>query len=185
MTAPVDAATMTTDAQAFVTQAAEAALLVLPLHTPGTITDVVPASEAPDLGEEGTAIAARFAGAASGTAVVVVNEAATAALLSSPEGALDPVDALRPALETAVATLGPCTLEAGVESEPATGLAAIAGGAVAVVTDADGEVIALIGFTTSGTASAPAPGPQVAAAVPWTCCATCRWTSPSSWAAPR
>lgn len=139
-----------TDAQAFVSQAAEAALAVLPLPVPGTVTSVVDVADAPDIGAEGTAVTARFAGAATGTVTVVVDEAATNALLSSPEGALDPVDALRPALETAVATLGPCTLAAGTESDPAEGLAGLAGGAVAVITSADGTVIALIGLAVSG-----------------------------------
>jgi flagellar motor switch protein FliN/FliY len=145
-----------TDAQAFVSQAAEAALSALPLPTPGTITAVLAVADAPDLGEEGTGVSARFAGAASGTVVVVVGESATDALLSSAQGALDPVDAMRPALETAVTTLGPCTLEAGVEGSPAEALAALGpAGAVAVVS-CDGDVVALIGISVSGEAPAPA-----------------------------
>lgn len=152
-----------TDAEAFVSQAAEAALSALPLPRPGTITAVLAVGAAPDLGEEGTAVWARFAGAASGTVVVIVGEAATNALLSSPQGALDPVDAMRPALETAVQTLGHCTLEAGVEGEPAEALAALGpNGAVAVVSD-DGEVLALIGISVSGEAPGAAPQPTATA----------------------
>ncbi|NAZ84217.1 flagellar motor switch protein FliN [Kineococcus sp. R8] len=152
-----------TDAQAFVSQAAEAALSVLPLPRPGTITAVLAVGDAPDLGEEGTGVSARFAGAAAGTVVVIIGEAATNALLSSPEGALDPVDAVRPALETAVQTLGHCTLEAGVEGEPAEALAALGPqGAVAVVSS-DGEVLALIGISVSGEAPAAAPQPTATA----------------------
>ncbi|GAB7189417.1 hypothetical protein NUM3379_01230 [Kineococcus sp. NUM-3379] len=137
-----------TDTRAFVTQAAEAALAVLPLSAPGSITDVVPAASAPDLGDEATAVSARFAGAVNGTVVVVIGEETLNALLTSPAGALDPVDALRPALEAAVSTLGRCTLETGVEREPGEALAALhsANGTVAVV-DAAGQTLALIGMS--------------------------------------
>ena len=153
-----------TDTRAFVTQAAEAALAVLPLSAPGAITDVVPAVSAPDLGDEATAVSARFAGAMSGTVVVVIGEETLNALLTSPAGALDPVDALRPALETAVATLGRCTLETGVEREPAEALAALGavGGTVAVV-DAAGQTLALIGMAFADEAPA-----RAAAAAPAT-----------------
>ncbi|WP_369069046.1 flagellar motor switch protein FliN [Kineococcus terrestris] len=149
------------DVHAFVTQAAEAALAVLPLASPGTLTGVVPVASAPDLGDEGTAVSANFAGAATGRVTVVVGEATLETLLTSPEGALDPVDALRPALETAVATLGPCVLEAGVEQDPAAALGALDGGAVAVI-GAGGETLALIGITFS--ADVPAAAAPVAAA---------------------
>ncbi|MFB9376555.1 flagellar motor switch protein FliN [Kineococcus gynurae] len=138
----------TTDAQAFVRQAAEAALGALPLPTPGQILEIVPAAAAPDLGSEGSAVVARFAGAQAGTLVIVLGEAALEALSSSPGGALDPVDALRPAMETAVATLGPCTLEHGAEAEPAEALAALGGvpaAGVAVIGTEDGP-LALIGL---------------------------------------
>ncbi|PPK94525.1 flagellar motor switch protein FliN/FliY [Kineococcus xinjiangensis] len=159
---------VSTDARTYVSQAAEAALSVLPLSAPGSITDVVPASAAPDLGDEATAVSARFAGAYNGTVVVVIGEETLNALLTSPVGALDPVDALRPALETAVATLGGCTLEAGVEREPAEAMAALqgAGGAVAVV-DAAGETLALIGLAmTTEPAARAASTPVPAAGAP-------------------
>ncbi|WP_369054557.1 flagellar motor switch protein FliN [Kineococcus terrestris] len=155
------------DVHAFVTQAAEAALAVLPLASPGTLTGVVPVASAPDLGDEGTAVSANFAGAATGRVTVVVGEATLETLLTSPEGALDPVDALRPALETAVATLGPCVLEAGVEQDPAAALGALDGGAVAVI-GAGGETLALIGITFSAdvpAAAAPVASAAAAAAV--------------------
>ena len=154
------------DVRAFVTSAAEAALTVLPLSAPGSITEVVPAGSAPDLGDEATAVSARFAGAYTGSVVVVIGEETLNALPTSPVAALDPADALRPALETAVATLGGCTLEAGVEREPAEAMASLhgAGGLVAVV-DAAGEPLALIGLAMADepARTAPAAGAPAAA----------------------
>ncbi|GAB3230727.1 hypothetical protein GCM10027586_14580 [Kineococcus gypseus] len=146
------------DLQALLGEAAQAALDVLPLSAPGAITGLVDAAAAPDLGDEGTAVSANFAGASSGRVTVIVGEETLNTLLMSPEGALDPVDALRPALETVVASLGQCTLDVGVEGDPAEALAALSGGAVAVV-GSGGETLALIGMTFS------AEAPQVAAPV--------------------
>jgi len=145
-----------TDLTAVLREAAQAALAVLPLSAPGTITEVVSVAGAPDLGDEGTAVSANFAGAANGRVTVVVGEETLNTLLMSPEGALDPVDALRPALETVVHSLGQCVLEAGVEGDPAQALAQLDGGAIAVV-GAGGETLALIGLTLTAQAEAPAP----------------------------
>ena len=145
-------------------EAAQAALAVLPLSAPGTITGVVAVPQAPDLGDEGIAVSANFAGAANGRVTVVVGEETLNTLLMSPEGALDPVDALRPALETVVHALGQSTLEAGVEGDPAQALSQIADGAVAVI-GADGETLALIGLTlTAQQDTTPAPMPSFAPA---------------------
>jgi flagellar motor switch protein FliN len=145
-------------------EAAQAALAVLPLSAPGTITSVLAVPQAPDLGDEGIAVSANFAGAANGRVTVVVGEETLNTLLMSPEGALDPVDALRPALETVVHALGQCTLEAGVEGDPAQALSQIADGAVAVI-DAGGETLALIGLTlTAQQDTTPAPTPSFAPA---------------------
>ncbi|WP_432511002.1 flagellar motor switch protein FliN [Kineococcus sp. SYSU DK001] len=149
--------TMTsTDLTAVLREAAQAALAVLPLSAPGAITDVVAVPQAPDMGDEGTAVSANFAGASNGRVTVVVGEETLNTLLMSPEGALDPVDALRPALETVVHALGQCVLEAGVEGDPAQALSQLDGGAVAVV-GAAGETLALIGLTLTAQAEAPAP----------------------------
>ncbi|ABS03150.1 flagellar motor switch protein FliN/FliY [Kineococcus radiotolerans] len=145
-------------------EAAQAALAVLPLSAPGTISTVLAVAQAPDLGDEGIAVSANFAGAANGRVTVVVGEETLNTLLMSPEGALDPVDALRPALETVVHALGQCTLEAGVEGDPAQALSQIADGAVAVI-DAGGETLALIGLTlTAQPDTTPAPMPSFAPA---------------------
>ena len=61
-----------TDLTATLQEAAQAALAVLPLSAPGTITGVVALAQAPDLGEEGIAVSANFAGAANGRVTVVV-----------------------------------------------------------------------------------------------------------------
>ncbi|WP_432541978.1 flagellar motor switch protein FliN [Kineococcus sp. SYSU DK002] len=156
--------TMTsTDLSAVLRDAAQAALAVLPLSGPGAITDIVPVPQAPDLGDEGTAVSANFAGASNGRVTVVVGEETLNTLLMSPEGALDPVDALRPALETVVHALGQCVLEAGVEGDPAQALSQLDGGAVAVV-GAAGETLALIGLTLTAQAEAPAPVATASAA---------------------
>ena len=152
-----------TDLMATLREAAQAALAVLPLSAPGTITDVVGVAQAPDLGDEGTAVSASFSGAASGRVTVIVGEETLNTLLMSPEGALDPVDALRPALETVVVSLGQCALEPGVEGDPADALRAIDGGAVALV-GAGGETLALIGLTLSATAVAAAAAAATATA---------------------
>ena len=145
-----------TDLQAVLREGAQAALAVLPLSAPGVIASIVPVSQAPDLGEEGSAVSANFAGASSGRVTVVVGEETLNTLLTSPEGALDPVDALRPALETVVLSLGQCALETGVEGDPSEALGQLEGGQVAVIT-AGGETIALIGLTMSASAAAAAP----------------------------
>ncbi|WP_432524149.1 flagellar motor switch protein FliN [Kineococcus sp. SYSU DK006] len=152
-----------TDLMATLREAAQAALAVLPLSAPGTITDVVGVAQAPDLGDEGTAVSASFSGAASGRVTVIVGEETLNTLLMSPEGALDPVDALRPALETVVVSLGQCALEPGVEGDPADALRAIDGGAVALV-GAGGETLALIGLTLSADAVAAAAAAATATA---------------------
>jgi flagellar motor switch protein FliN/FliY len=145
-----------TDLTATLREAAQAALAVLPLSAPGTITGVVTVAQAPDLGEEGIAVSANFAGAANGRVTVVVGEETLNTLLMSPEGALDPVDALRPALETVVHSLGQCTLDAGVEGDPAQALSQLDGGAVAVI-GAGGETLALIGLTLTAQAETAQP----------------------------
>ncbi|WP_432564118.1 flagellar motor switch protein FliN [Kineococcus sp. SYSU DK003] len=152
----------TTDLTAILREAAQAALAVLPLSAPGTVTELVPASQAPDFGDEGTAVSANFAGASNGRVSVIVGEETLNTLLMSPEGALDPVDALRPALETVVHSLGQSVLEAGVEGDPAQALSQLDGGLVAVV-EADGQPLALIGLTLSAQATEAAPAPAATA----------------------
>ncbi|MFD0485521.1 flagellar motor switch protein FliN [Kineococcus sp. GCM10028916] len=154
-----------TDLTATLREAAQAALAVLPLSAPGTITGVVTVAQAPDLGEEGIAVSANFAGAANGRVTVVVGEETLNTLLMSPEGALDPVDALRPALETVVHSLGQCTLDAGVEGDPAQALSQLDGGAVAVI-GAGGETLALIGLTLTAQNDTPQPTASASSSSP-------------------
>ena len=154
-----------TDLTATLREAAQAALAVLPLSAPGTITGVVTVAQAPDLGEEGIAVSANFAGAANGRVTVVVGEETLNTLLMSPEGALDPVDALRPALETVVHSLGQCVLEAGVEGDPAQALSQLDGGAIAVV-GAGGETLALIGLTLTAQNDIPQPTASASSSSP-------------------
>src|SRR5688572_23643191 len=101
-----------TDARALA--AAEAAVGLLPAATPLAVG--TPIDQPVDL--TGQAIRARFTGSAHGEIAVVVGADLVAALAASPLGALDLGQAVRPALEAAVATLGPVVLEPGSASAP-------------------------------------------------------------------
>jgi flagellar motor switch protein FliN/FliY len=135
--------TTVTDARAL--GAAEAAVGLLPAATPlavGTPTD-----QPVDIA--GVAVRARYTGSAQGEIVVVVGPELVEALASSPLGALDLGQAVRPALEAAAATLGPVVVDPGTDSEPATAMAGIlaAGGLLVPLTDEgsdQGEVRALL-----------------------------------------
>lgn len=121
--------------------AAEAAVGLLPAATPlvvGTPTD-----GPVDL--SGQAVTAQFTGSAQGEIVVVVGSDLVEALASSPLGALDLGQAVRPALEAAATTLGPVVVDPGTEADPADAMRSVlsAGGLLVPLTDA-GEVRALV-----------------------------------------
>jgi flagellar motor switch protein FliN/FliY len=128
-----------TDARA--SAAAEAAVGLLPAPTPLEVG--TPTNEPVEL--YGQAISAKFAGSAQGEVVVVVGPELVGALATSPLGALDITQAVRPALEAAAATLGPVVVDPGIEGDPAAAMQAIvdAGGLLVPLTD-DGEVRALV-----------------------------------------
>jgi flagellar motor switch protein FliN len=128
-----------TDARAIA--AAEAAVGLLPAATPLAVG--TPIDEPVDLA--GQAIAARFTGTAQGAVVVVVGQDLVDALASSPLGALDLGQAVRPALEAAATTLGPVVVEPGAGSDPAGAMRAVlaAGGLLVPLTD-EGETRALV-----------------------------------------
>lgn len=121
--------------------AAEAALGLLPAATPLAVG--APTDQRLDLA--GQAIAARFTGAAHGQIVVVVGQDLVDALASSPLGALDLGQAVRPALEAAASTLGPVVVEPGTRGDPAAAMRSVlaAGGLLVPLTDGS-EVRALV-----------------------------------------
>jgi flagellar motor switch protein FliN/FliY len=103
---------------------------------------------------------------------VVVGADLAAALASSPLGALDLGQAVRPALEAAAATLGPVVVDPGAEGDPGAAMRSIlgAGGMLVPLTD-EGEVRALvalaielqIGGTGEDAGSGALPGDAVSA----------------------
>jgi flagellar motor switch protein FliN/FliY len=128
-----------TDARALT--AAQAAVGLLPAATPLAVG--APTDQPVTL--SGQAISARFTGTAQGEIVVVVGADLAAALASSPLGALDLGQAVRPALEAAAATLGPVVVDPGTEGDPGAAIRSIltAGGILVPLTD-EGEVRALV-----------------------------------------
>jgi flagellar motor switch protein FliN len=151
--------TTVTDARALA--AAEAAVGLLPAATPLAVG--APTDQPVEL--SGLAVSARFTGTAHGEIVVVVGADVAAALASSPLGALDLGQAVRPALEAAAATFGPVVVDPGAEGEPADAMRSIldAGGMLVPLTD-EGEVRALVALAIemqiggSGGGGSPAGG---------------------------
>jgi flagellar motor switch protein FliN/FliY len=129
-----------TDAHA--TAAADAAVGLLPAPAPLTVG--TPVRE--PISVTGQAIGARFTGAAQGRVAVVVGPDLVSALASSPIGALDLTQAVRPALEAAAATLGPVVVDPGEAGEPAEAMQAIldSDGVLVPLTSEDGQVSALV-----------------------------------------
>jgi flagellar motor switch protein FliN/FliY len=108
----------------------------------------------------GVGVTARFTGAASGEIVVVVGQDLADALRQSPLGELDPVAAVRPALEAAAGAFGPVVVDPGQLMEPAVALSAlVAKGDAVLVPMTDGtEVRAVVALRLSpwpGAAAAP------------------------------
>lgn len=121
--------TQTAAPSALTLSAAAAAAGVLPAAGELTSSPAVP-GEAP--AADAVAVVAGFTGSTSGTVGVVVDASLVVALEGSPLGALDVADAVRPALEAAVAAVGPAVLDA-----PRTTTAA------ELLSDADVELVPL------------------------------------------
>jgi flagellar motor switch protein FliN/FliY len=138
--------------------AAQAAVALLPASTP--LSAGTPSRDAADGTVAGQAVRARFAGAAQGEIVVVVGQDLVDALASTPMGALDVTQAVRPALEAAAATLGPVSVDPGDLSDPTAAIAAIlaAGGALVPLTDPDGVRAVLAIAVASQVGGAGTPG---------------------------
>jgi flagellar motor switch protein FliN/FliY len=130
---------------------------------------VLPTSEALTIGEPtldlagapaGVGVTARFTGSASGEIVVVVGQDLVDALRQSPLGELDPVAAVRPALEAAAGAFGPVVVDPGQLMEPAVALSALVakGDAVIVPMTEGAEVRAVVALRLS-----PWPGAAAAA----------------------
>jgi flagellar motor switch protein FliN len=122
------------------TQAAEAALAVLPSSSPlrvGTPLLGVPESVPP-----GQAVAARFGGAVTGEIAVLVGQDLADALQHSPLGELDLAKAVRPALDAAAAVFGPIVVDPGQVLEPSVAIGSLAAkGELVVVPLLDGEEV--------------------------------------------
>jgi flagellar motor switch protein FliN/FliY len=97
------------------------------LPSPVPLSPGEPGIDAGPLALSGTAVAARFAGAAHGEVVIVVTQELVAALKASPLGELDLAAAVQPALQAAAATLGEVLVDPGQVLEPAVALEALAG----------------------------------------------------------
>jgi flagellar motor switch protein FliN/FliY len=149
-----------TDARALA--AAEAAVGLLPAPTPLVVGE--PTDRPVDI--SGQAIVARFTGTAQGEIVVVVGQDVVDALASSPLGALDLAQAVRPALEAAATTLGPVVVDRGVEGAPADAVRSVlaAGGLLVPLTD-EGEARALFALAVDVQIGDAAPATFVASDV--------------------
>ncbi|MCU7727129.1 flagellar motor switch protein FliN [Actinoplanes sp. KI2] len=111
--------------------AARAALAVLP--TSRELAVGAPVAATADVLPGGTAVTAKFSGAATGEVVVVVGQDLADALKASPLGELDLTAAIRPALEAAARVFGPVVLDPGVIMESPVALSALAAKDNAVV----------------------------------------------------
>ncbi|OLE21386.1 MAG: flagellar motor switch protein FliN [Actinobacteria bacterium 13_1_20CM_3_71_11] len=143
------------------TQAAEAALAVLPSSSPLQVGTPLPG--VPDTVPPGQAVSARFGGTATGEVAVLVGQDLADALQNSPLGELDLTKAVRPALDAAAGVFGPVVVDPGQVLEPAVALGSLAAkGELVVVPLLDGEevraAVALVLTPWPGTGGATAYG---------------------------
>jgi flagellar motor switch protein FliN/FliY len=140
--------------------AAQAALALLPAGS--ALTAGTPTGTADGMQLAGRAVRARFSGGAQGEIVIVVAQDLVDALADTPLGSLDLTQAIRPAIEAAVATLGPVVVDPGSLMDPAPAMQALisSGGVLIPFTDADGAIRAVVGLTAavSGGRTVPARG---------------------------
>ncbi|GAB2693843.1 flagellar motor switch protein FliN [Thalassiella azotivora] len=147
------------EARALSVAAATAAAPTIPSPHPlevGAESSAAPAAGTP-------VFVATFTGTASGEVVLVLDDAVTSALTDEALG-VTVEDAVKPALEAAAATLGPCVLgpvrSAGTEEVAGTSLVALVGG---------GSALAWVGVTqrsAQGTPSVPRQKASAGAAAP-------------------
>jgi flagellar motor switch protein FliN/FliY len=139
--------------------AAQAAVALLPASTP--LTAGAPTQRADAVVITGQAVRARFTGAAQGEVAFIVAQDLVDALADTPMGNLDLTQALRPALEAAVATLGPVVVDPGELMEPADAVQAIvqAGGALVPYTSEE-NIRAAIGLAVAAQVSSPPPAEE-------------------------
>ena len=154
MTAP----TITEPQLVLARSAAEAALAVLP--TSRQLMVGAPVAATADALTEGSAITARFSGAATGEVVVVVGQDLADAVSQSPIGELDLTAAVRPALEAAGRVFGPVVLDPGQMMEPGVALSSIAAkdDAVAVPLLDGADIRAVVALALSPWPADAAPG---------------------------
>jgi flagellar motor switch protein FliN len=143
------------------TEAAEAALAVLPSSSPLRVG--TPVAGVPESVPSGQAVSARFGGAATGELAVFVGQDLADALQNSPLGELDLAKAVRPALDAAAAVFGPVVVDPGQVLEPTVAIGSMAAkGELVVVPLVDGEEVragvALVLTPWPGSAAATAYG---------------------------
>jgi flagellar motor switch protein FliN/FliY len=140
--------------------AATAVVGVLPVAEP--LEPGAPTRDGRPATADGQAVVASFSGSRSGEVVVVVGAGVVAALENTPLGALDLTQALRPALEAAIGTLGPVVLDGARTAEPNEAVDALLAKPRSVVVPllSAGQVHATVGLAVS----TPPPAPAAAAA---------------------
>lgn len=124
--------------------AAQAAVALLPASSPLSVG--VPTQNVDELDIDGQAVRARFAGTAQGEVAIIVTQDLVEALANSPMGALDLSQAVRPALESAAATVGPVVVDPGEVLEPADAMRQLveAGGVLVPLVTDEGAVQAVV-----------------------------------------
>ena len=120
----MSAATTETEQVRLATEAAEAAMAVLPSSSPLRVG--TPVVGAPEPVPAGQAVSAKFGGAATGEIAVLVGQDLADALQNSPLGELDLAKAVRPALDAAAGVLGPVVVDPGQVLDPTVALGSLA-----------------------------------------------------------
>jgi flagellar motor switch protein FliN/FliY len=107
----------------------------------------------------GKAVSARFSGSSSGEVVIVIGQNIATALESSPLGALDVEQALRPALEAAAQAIGPVVLSPAQALDAAPALDALLAKPDAAVVPllAGGVPMGAVGIVVLPSTPGPAP----------------------------
>src|SRR5436305_8875435 len=150
-------ATQVDEQRRLATQAAEAALAVLPSSSPLQVGTPLPG--VPDTVPPGQAVSARFGGTATGEVAVLVGQDLADALQNSPLGELDLAKAVRPALDAAAGVFGPVVVDPGQVLEPSVAMGSLAAkGELVVVPLLDGDEVR------AGVALALTPWPGAATA---------------------
>jgi flagellar motor switch protein FliN/FliY len=137
---------------------AAAALGALPMNEP--LTAGQPTRDPAGAVLDGQAVVARFSGSTSGEVMILVGRALVDALENSPLGSLDVSHALRPALEAAVAAIGPVVLgpAQALSAQAAVDALLVKPDSALVLLSYYGEVRSVIGVSITANNSAGGAG---------------------------